>query len=83
MKWTAAAILFAAFSSAAVAFAQDADQPQTKFYDFGEMLIDGDLQKPTGMFHTERGRARFQSLLNLRRRFVQDIEKAAHDESMQ
>jgi hypothetical protein len=65
-----------------VAVAQDADEPQTKFIDFGEMLIDGELQKPQGMFNTERGRARFQSLLSLRRSFLPDIEKASQEEGL-
>jgi hypothetical protein len=53
-----------------------------KFIDFGEMLIDGELQKPQGMFNTERGRARFQSLLSLRRSFLPDIEKASQEEGL-
>jgi hypothetical protein len=80
-------LVFLALASsgvAAPAFAQSAsDEPQTKFIDFGDMLIDGDLQKPEGMFNTERGRARFNSLLNLRRNFLQDIEQSSHEQSLQ
>jgi hypothetical protein len=35
------------------------------------------------MFNTERGRARFNSLLNLRRNFLQDIEQSSHEQSLQ
>ena len=27
-----------------------ADQPREKFYDFGEMLIDGEIRKPTALY---------------------------------
>lgn len=82
MKKTAAILLFSLLVLPVAAMAQDADEPQTKFIDFGEMLIDGELQKPQGMFNTERGRARFQSLLSLRRSFLPDIEKASHEEGL-
>lgn len=82
MKKTAAILLFSLLVLPVAAMAQEADEPQTKFIDFGEMLIDGELQKPQGMFNTERGRARFQSLLNLRRSFLPDIEKASHEEGL-
>jgi hypothetical protein len=82
MKKLTALVLFSMLALPVVAVAQDADEPQTKFIDFGEMLIDGELQKPQGMFNTERGRARFQSLLSLRRSFLPDIEKASQEEGL-
>jgi hypothetical protein len=82
MKKLTALVLFSMLVLPVVAMAQDADEPQTKFIDFGEMLIDGELQKPQGMFNTERGRARFQSLLSLRRSFLPDIEKASQEEGL-
>jgi hypothetical protein len=82
MKKLTALVLFSMLALPVVAVAQEADEPQTKFIDFGEMLIDGELQKPQGMFNTERGRARFQSLLSLRRSFLPDIEKASQEEGL-
>ncbi|MFT6399472.1 MAG: hypothetical protein ACJAYU_004239 [Bradymonadia bacterium] len=67
---------------AASAFAQD-DEVQTRFYDFNDMLIDGEFQRPDGMFATERGEARFDSLLNLRRSFIDEIEETASEDALQ
>ena len=64
------------------AYAQD-DEVQTRFYDFNDMLIDGEFQRPEGMFATERGQARFDSLLSLRRSFIDEIEAAAHEDALQ
>lgn len=68
------------------AFAQDAgaeEEVQTRFYDFNDMLIDGEFQRPEGMFATERGQARFNKLLTLRRSFIEEIEDAAHEDALQ
>ena len=67
---------------AATAFAQDGEV-QTRFYDFNDMLIDGEFQRPEGMFATERGEARFDSLLNLRRSFLEEIEETAAEDALQ
>ncbi len=67
---------------ASSAFAQDGDV-QTRFYDFNDMLIDGEFQRPEGMFATERGEARFDSLLNLRRSFIDEIEETASEDALQ
>lgn len=65
--------------------AQDGGEegPATMFYDFNDMLIDGDLLRPDGMFANERARAQFGSLLSLRRSFIQEIEEAAHEGGLQ
>lgn len=65
--------------------AQDAGEegPATMFYDFNDMLIDGDLLRPDGMFANERARAQFGSLLSLRRSFMGEIEEAAHEGALQ
>jgi hypothetical protein len=67
---------------AAAAFAQD-DEVQTRFYDFNDMLIDGEFQRPEGMFATERGEARFDTLLNLRRSFLDEIEETAGESALE
>jgi len=69
-------------SVTSVASAQD-EGADTMFYDFNDMLIDGEFQRPQGMFATERGQADFQSLLDLRRSFVDEIEEAAHETALE
>jgi hypothetical protein len=56
---------------------------QTRFYDFNDMLIDGELMRPEGMFTRARDRARFQRLLELRRELIQEIEESAKDEALE
>ena len=86
MTRTIATCLFLATTFVSfAAFAQDAEEegPATMFYDFNDMLIDGELLRPDGMFANERGRADFGRLLSLRRSFVGEIEEAAHEGALQ
>ncbi|MBU6161916.1 MAG: hypothetical protein KGO50_12440 [Myxococcales bacterium] len=74
--------------TAAPAFAQDAEgesaeEVESRFYDFGDMMIDGELLRPDGMFATERGQRQFESLLNLRRSFIPEIEAATDEGSLE
>lgn len=83
MKRILTASMFLGVSLAASsAFAQD-EEVQTRFYDFNDMLIDGEFQRPEGMFATERGQAQFDNLLNLRRSFIEEIEDAANEDALQ
>ena len=66
----------------ATASAQDGEV-QTRFYDFSDMLIDGDLLKPDGVFMNARGRQSFESLLSLERSFLPNIEEAASESALQ
>lgn len=67
------------------AYAQDTEsgEPDSRFYDFGDMLIDGELLRPEGMMATERGNAVFGSLLTLERSFMPEIQNAATEEALQ
>jgi hypothetical protein len=56
---------------------------QTRFYDFNDMLIDGEFMRPEGMFTRARDRARFERLLDLRREFIDQIEESAKEEALQ
>ncbi len=43
---------------------------KTKFYDFDELLIDGQLRSPNAYFGSARQRMRWSRLLRLRKSFV-------------
>lgn len=81
-RFVAATLFLGAALAGSTAFAQDEDV-QTRFYDFNDMLIDGEFQRPEGMFATERGQARFDSLLSLRRSFIDEIEEAANEDALE
>jgi len=85
MKYWIVALLAGAMmlSVSTDANAQDDDEIQTRFYDFSDLLIDGDLLRPDGMFATARDRARFDSLLSLRRSFLPEIDEAAKESALQ
>ncbi len=81
MKGTLTSVMFAGLMVlGASASAQEEEAPmESRHYDFNDMLIDGEFQRPSGMFATERGQARFDALLSLRRSFIDEIEEAAHE----
>ena len=46
---------------------------KSKFYDFGEQVIDGELKKPTGTYTSGREAARFNRLLGLKKSFLPNL----------
>ncbi|TVR03091.1 MAG: hypothetical protein EA398_06135 [Deltaproteobacteria bacterium] len=58
------------------------DDVDTAFFDFDDMLIDGDLLRPDGMQASTRQSATFESLLNIRRSFLPEIGEAAQEEGL-
>lgn len=55
-----------------VALAQDGEVEE-KFYNFDDMLIDGDFQDPSGQHESAREQANFNRMQSLRRSFLPDI----------
>ena len=83
-KFLSAAVVLLLSMSAQSAFAQDGEgEVETRFYDFNDMLIDGELQRPTGVSMTERGSARFESLLNLEQSFIEEIDQDAEESALE
>ena len=52
---------------------------KSKFYDFGEQVIDGEIKTPTALWIDEVQRAKFDRLLKLKRSFLRDLEETAKD----
>jgi hypothetical protein len=44
---------------------------KTKFYDFSDQLINGDIKKPATIYIDTRARAKFGKLLKLKRSFIE------------
>lgn len=65
------------------ATAQDAVKPQTRFYNFDELLIDGELKAPPGVVYGAVDRAKFERLLSLKRSFLPQIAETARGEALQ
>lgn len=62
-------VLMAVFSlCATTAFA--ADDGKSKFYDFSDQLIDGEIKKPTALYTNARQKVKFNRLLSLKKSFL-------------
>ena len=53
--------------------------PQTKFYDFSEQVIDGQIKKPTALYTDARQKVKFGRLLKLKKSFLPAILDTAKD----
>ena len=47
-----------------------AKEPKSKFYDFNEQIIDGEIKKPTTLYTDSRQRVKFGRLLRLKKSFM-------------
>lgn len=47
--------------------------PRVKFYNFDEILIDGEIKKPTGLYTDSRRSAEFDRLFKLKKSFIPDL----------
>lgn len=53
-----------------------AAEPESKFYDFSDQLIDGEIRKPTTLYSNVRQEARFSRMLSLKKELLPLIFKA-------
>ncbi len=65
-----------------VAAAQDGEDVKTKFYDFDDMLIDGEFKKPDGFVYGAVEKAKFDRLLSLKKSFLPKIQESAKDDAL-
>ena len=61
-----------------------AKKPSTKskFYDFGEQVIDGEIKKPTALYTNARNKVQFERLLKLKKSFNSNLLDTAKDPAM-
>ena len=50
---------------------------KSKFYDFSEQLIDGEIRKPQALYTSSRAKVKFERLLRLKRSFLPDLMETA------
>jgi hypothetical protein len=50
---------------------------KTMFYNFDDMVVDGEFRKPSVLLTTAREQSRFERLLRLRKSFLPDMLKTA------
>ena len=61
------------------AFAQS--KPKSKFYDFGEQVIDGEIKKPTALYTNSKKKVKFDRLLKLKKTFIPDLLSTAKEQT--
>jgi len=70
-------IFTSVFLTAALAAPPHSSKTKSKFYDFGEQLIDGQIKKPVGLYSDDRDEARFERLLSLKKTFLPRLFKTS------
>tara|TARA_Y100000748_G_C15205092_1_gene375058 strand:- start:179 stop:364 length:186 start_codon:yes stop_codon:yes gene_type:complete len=53
--------------------------PRSKFYDFNEQLIDGEVKKPTTLYTDAREQVKFERLLRLKKSFLPELFDTAKE----
>ena len=61
----------------AMANAEAKPPDRSKFYDFSEQLIDGEIRKPQALYTNSRAKVKFERLLRLKRSFLPDLMETA------
>ena len=59
-----------------------ANEPKTKFYDFDDLLINGEYKKPQVMYIDDQARVKFERLLKLRKDFIDNLRESKRDTSL-
>ena len=76
MKKVILIVLFICFS---MAISVKAKQPKSKFYDFSEQLIDGEIKRPTTLYTDARESVKFERLLKLKKSFLPQLFDTAKE----
>ena len=53
--------------------------PKSKFYDFNEQGIDGEIKKPTALYTDSKRKVKFDRLLKLKKSFIPELMKTAEE----
>jgi hypothetical protein len=56
------------------------DKVKSKFYNFSEMLIDGEIKKPTALYTDARQKVQFDRLLSLKKSFLDTLKQSGRQE---
>ena len=81
LEWSAA-LYVAIFIALFVMLGNEAlaqTKPKSKFYDFGEQVIDGEIKKPTALFTDSKKKVQFDRLLKLKKTFIPDLMETSKE----
>jgi len=64
------------------AISKPKDNTKTKFYNFDDLLINGEYKKPQILYTDSRQKVRFERLLKLKKNFLPKLESTKSDPSL-
>lgn len=82
IKWVGVFLVLLAFwmvllCGPSMVSAETKPPSKSKFYDFSEQLIDGEIRKPQALYTNSRAKVKFERLLRLKRSFLPDLMETA------
>ncbi len=63
-------------------FLAEANSPKTKFYDFDDLLINGEYKKPQIMYNDTQAKVRFERLFKIKKNFLPRLRETKRDTSL-
>jgi hypothetical protein len=63
-------------------FLAHANSPKTKFYDFDDLLINGEYKKPQIMYNDAQAKVRFERLFKIKKNFIKKLRDSKRDTSL-
>ena len=84
MKITAlmVALILAVAPTVVSAQTEGGDDVKTKFYNFDDLLIDGQYKKPQVLYTDARQKVKFERLLKLKKDFLPKLKATAKDATL-
>ncbi len=67
---------------APTSYAQNKTSTKTKFYNFDDLLINGEYKKPQVLYTDARQKVRFERLLKLKKSFLPKLKSTDKDPSL-
>ena len=65
-----------------LAFGQEKETNKTKFYNFDDLLINGEYKRPQVLWTDSRQKVKFERLLKLKKDFLPKLESTKKDPSL-
>lgn len=65
-----------------ILFTNVSAEPKTKFYDFEDLLINGEYKKPQVLYIDSDSQVKFERLLKLHKDFLKRLQETKRDKSL-
>ncbi len=75
-------VLFLLVFISTLALGQKKEKQKTKFYNFDDLLINGEYKRPQVLWTDSRQRVKFERLLKLKKDFLPKLESTKKDPSL-